>query len=413
MEIRLENKARVLLYFIMFFILARPVYFSNIFRNGSFERTVWSVLEAGVYLCIFVFWTNHRKISALLVMTALLYGIIIISTFYNGGNVYNAIRSNIGYIFMVMLVDNESEERENLWQACIIYLSVMIIVDIIVSFLFMNGMANAVSLPYGYNVENWWFFSTRNTFGMYVLYWMFFKADYDYERLGRLSVPFYVLYLASLWAMISMECITSTLTTVILFVMLHVVRFVNKYQPLLFNIYLLLALVLAANLVFVVLNNIDGVSGYLIKDVLKASETFNGRTPIWKSIMEWIALSPILGFGYIYGDQYGDFVGFPGIPHSHNYLLDFGAYGGFIAIACFIIFVCLVARYVRTKQYEHRGVILTAFIFAFLLAMVFEYPNGSEFAWMIFASASALREKEVSKHRLTESKAKIGWSLNI
>lgn len=413
MEIGVKDKKQKILYIAMLLLLARPGYI-NYLASGTTVRSLLSGLEVAVYLCIFLRWINNRRMSLFTLLSVLLCGLLALSTFLNGGSIGEVVRDYMGLIFMAMLMDAEAENKDALWQAIIFYLSVMIVIDCIVGLALPEGLYPNTYV-YGdavFQTHKALFFAGQNTVGLYIMYWMFFKAEYDLNKYEKLRPIFYIISVLSIITLFVMECLTSMLASIVMFVIMALSPLISKIKPGIFNVYLLMGIVALVNILFVVLDNIGSLSGYFITNVLGATTTFNGRTPAWRILLELLSNKPVLGNGYIREKDFRYIVAMPNVPHAHNYLLNIGTFGGLAAVIVLLIIIVLALKYIRKKQFTYSGIALTAFMFAFMVAMIFEIPRGI-FYWLIFAYAFTLDRQPQESSCLRVTGDRLGWTLNI
>ncbi len=400
MEIRTDNKLKMVVYFLLFFVIARPGYISYI-TSDSRIKTVFTVIEMAAYVYIMIMWLFNRRISSMLIMALFMYGIIILSTFMHGGSVYEALRENMRFVFMVMLADNEKDDIDGLWRICIIYLSLMIVLNFISILAFPNGMYDSSSILNGQRIgtQKMYFFGAQNTIGKYIIPLLFFMADSDFRNKERLGIGFYIMSVIGIISLVMMEALTPLMAVIIMILMLICSPWIRNFKPRIFNIYLLIGIIAVFFVLFVILNSTGAMSSFFIKDVLGATTTFNGRTPIWTRIIERIAAKPILGYGYMSQIDFRVFSGLLVASDAHNYLLTIGIYGGLIAMGTFLIIILSTAGSIRTRQFDYPGITLTAFMFALLIMMMFEDVT-IKFNWIILGYAFWIRSEDIRENEV-------------
>lgn len=400
MELKLRVNKKTMIYILMLFIIATPGYISHI--GGKVMDYFLLVGELLTYAFIFVKWVKTKRISPILILSILMYGTIVFSTWINGGNVYQAFRVEIGYIMMIMLIDNEEKNIDCLWKACIIYLSTVITINFITIILFPDGMYDVYT---SYNDklilgQTQWFFSSKNGIGKPILFLLYFKSDYDYRKYKKLQPSFYFIAAICFLSLISIWSATSMVSCALMIIMVLLAGFIHNKTPKIYNINTFLVIIAFLFVAFVILHIIGIFSGF-VTYVLNKNLTFNGRTPIWSISIFRILSRPIIGYGYLSKEEFRMLIGRRPASDAHNYLLTLGVYGGFVAMIIFIIIVLLIAKSIKKKQYEYSGIIITAFVFTFFLTMLFENTT-SKLYWLILVYAYYLG----SNHNNTTSMAR-------
>ena len=395
MHSKIVIERKTLLYILMLFFIATPGYFRG--ENGTAMDYFLLVGEFVTYFFILLVWL-HKKLSSFLVLAILMYGTIILSTYLNGGNVLLAIRIEVRYIFMIMLIDNEGKKIDCLWKACVIYLTIMVVINAIAILLFPNGIKYAYdgSLMQG---QTQWFFDSKNGLGKYLLCLLYFKSDMDFRNLGKLSKGFYVIAFICVASVIVIWSATSIVTVCMMIILIVFAGLIKEKKYKLFNIYLSLGIVAGFFILFILFQQAS-MFGYFLTEILKKNITFNGRTPIWANSIARLMEKPILGYGYLNSSGFRALIGRSAASDAHNYFLTLGIYGGFVAIVLFLLILILAMKAIRRRQYEFSGITLTAFSFSFFLTMLFE-NTSMRLYWFVLAYAVYMGvEPEKRKHRM-------------
>lgn len=395
LRIRINRKA--ILFFLMMFVIQTPRQISIIESENQVVHLFLIGVELLVYALIFLKWIIRRKLSPTLILSILMYGTIVLSTAINNGSIFNAIRHVIGFVFMVMLIDNEADDIDTLWKACIAYLTIMIIINFITIIMYPEGMSELRTV-YTYNgVQRYgqiaWFLTGKNGLGKYILCLLFFKADIDLKQKNRLSLGFYIIAAISYISLIQVWSAASITVVPILLLFILFAKTIVRNKFKLVNVYLLSAVIVFSFIIFVLIGNASIFSRFLT-NVLKKSVTFNGRVPIWDASILKILAKPVLGYGYISGDDYRELIGYRAASDSHNYFLTVAIYGGIIAVIFLIVLLIKVLQSIRRIQYTNEGVLLTGFIFSFFLLMLFENTSMKLF-WLILCYAYYLGKDRV------------------
>ncbi len=386
MRVRIPHAQTMFLYAIVLFFLCTPPFFDYIgIKAISLVLDLGSIL---VYLWIALKWICKGRISAIMILAILMFGSIVVSTITNGGELPRVLLYVNRYLIVIFLVSNEKSKIDVFFRGCVVYLTFCAFVNFVSILLFPDGMNARFSIV----GQPYWFLSNKNGLGKVLLVWLFFKADCDYRFHGHLTRSFFLIAAVALASVI---LVWSAASMVVIALMISIVvcsPYIHKTRPRLFNIYYFLLAIVILFLLFVIVQN-TGVFSDFITKVLKKSLSFNGRTPIWKSAINRILDRPVLGYGYIPKSEFIELIGRKAAADAHNYLLTLGVYGGFIPMVLFIGIVLLVAKRVHKIQFEYEGIAITAFVFSFLVLLIFENTSNNLF-WIIFTYAACIRKKE-------------------
>ena len=408
---KLEEKKGILALALMIFFIIKPEFFSN--AGGQYVKYMMTVFQLLVYAYILFVWIRNRRTSSFLILTALMYGLIILSTILNGGSLTEAIKLGAVNIILIMLLENEIDRIDYLMKAFIICLSILVVANFIAILLFPDGLYMGT---YTYNGkvlpgQMSWILSVNNGMGKYFLYLLFFKAEYDLKKYDRIRPSFYFLSLICISSVIITGSLTSVLGVGVMVVMIAMSQLINKMKPGIYNIYLFLGVIVIFHVLFVVLQNVGIFSGF-VTNVLGDSLTFSGRTNIWTAVLKRIPLKPVLGFGFISQSDFRYFTGMPVASDSHNYLLHLTAFGGLVTALLFVVIIIMASRTIRSRQFDYSGITLTAFMFTFFLIMLFENTTNKLY-WTIFAYAFYLNYKPQDTDPALGARDILGWSIYV
>lgn len=408
---KFEEKKEILLLAFMIFFIIKPEFFSN--AGGQYVKYMMTACQLLVYAYILFVWLRNKRTSSFLILTALMYGLIVLSTYLNGGSITEAIKMLAVNIIPIMLLENEIDRIDLLIKAFIICLSVLVVANFIAILLFPTGISTGTYMYNGTLMDGQmsWILSVNNGMGKYFLYLLFFKAEYDLKYYDKISPSFYILSLICISSVFITSSTTSVVGVSVLVVMLAMSRLINKMKPGIYNIYFFMGVIVFFHILFVILQNVGIFSGF-VTDVLGGSLSFSGRTDIWTIVLERIILKPIFGYGYLSQSDFRYFIGIPAASDSHNYLLHLTVFGGLVTAALFVIIIIMASRSIRSRQFDYSGITLTAFMFSFFLIMLFENTTNKLY-WTIFAYAFYQRYTTQGFDRSLGFRDILGWSIYV
>ncbi|MBQ1310283.1 MAG: hypothetical protein IIY55_00435, partial [Blautia sp.] len=188
-----EIEYKTLGYALLLFALYTPKYIAS-FGGSLLNRGLWLFTLAGYAYTVYT-WINRRNVSYFLIITLLMYGAVVTGTFLNHGSIYDSIWYTFCSVVIVMMADNESENIDCLWKACIYYFGIVLFINFLTLIMYPDGMFK-LYVSYGNNLiegQANWFYSSQNGMGKPMLFLIYFKADSDLRRYRHLTGSFYLL----------------------------------------------------------------------------------------------------------------------------------------------------------------------------------------------------------------------------
>ncbi len=389
----------VIMFFVMFFLFTPSYITSHTSGAVSALLSLGKYASYGWIVYRFVFKTG--EISSGLLMCVLLYADIFIATAVNHGHLGLCIVYAVKFIMAFVLYENEKKDLKTFLKVFCLYLFIISAINLGTLIIHPEGLyrAQAVSET-GKMVDGQraWFLSNKNGMGKYFLFLLTFSAMYDFEANRKLTFRYYTTAIVCLVSIIIAHSSTSIAVTAVSIVLTLLVPVICRLKPKIFNIYVLLAINAVLYVVFVISHNASFFK-YIIVDVLQEDMTFNGRTPIWDKAIESVSESPLFGYGYLGSRSFRILIGDIAASDAHNLILTFTVFGGLSALIIMLAIIFTMAKRIRKVQYEPQGVVLTIFLFMFMIMMIFE-NTGNEIYWIVFACCF-----DMSRKKIAESKA--------
>lgn len=388
----------VIMFFVMFFLFTPSYITSHTSGAVSALLSLGKYASYGWIVYRFVFKTG--EISSGLLMCVLLYAEIFVATAVNHGPLGLCIVYAVKFIMAFMLYENEKKDLKTFLKVFCLYLFAISAVNLGTLIVHPEGLYMAQSISATGKLmdgQRAWFMSNKNGMGKYFLFLMTFSAIYDFETSRKLTFRYYTTAAVCLISIIIAHSSTSIAVTAVSIVLTLLVPVICRLKPKIFNIYVLLAINAVLYVVFVISHN-AGFFKYIITDVLQEDMTFNGRTPIWDGAMARISESPLFGYGYLGSRNFRILINNISASDAHNLILTFTVFGGIGALVIMLAIIFTMAKRIRKVQYEPQGVVLTIFLFMFMIMMIFE-NTGNEIYWIVFACCF-----DMSRRRVAESK---------
>lgn len=334
-------------------------------------------------LYVLIIWLKKRRVSPTLLLFGCMVSTIVLSTWLNNGNIIGAITYRVDELVVIMWLDAEIDDLDSFWKTCIVYLSIMIVINFITILAFPNGMYDSYVNYNGILIteQSTWFYASKNGLGKSILYLLFFCAERDLNYYGKLSKHFYFISVVSIISLIVTWSASSLVAAILMIVIILLAKIVHRYRFRLFNLKLFFAIITGLFFLIIILQRVDFFASF-ITVVLKKNLTFNGRIPIWANAIMRIGQKPLLGYGYLTGTEFISLIGRAPATDAHNYFLTLTVNGGFIALLFFLIILLMVMYSIKKYQYEYSGITLSAFLFSFFILMMFE-NTSSILYWVI------------------------------
>ena len=120
---------------------------------------------------------------------------------------------------------------------------------------------------------------------------------------------------------------------------------------------------------------------YIIVELLNRDMSMTTRTTIWQITIEKVLEKPILGNGYVTGQQFESMLPYIIGVNAHNTLLMLVYMGGILLLCCFVfIFLAAQKTYDKSIHKQLCGIIPIAFLAMSLRAQV----EGGDAAYLIY-----------------------------
>lgn len=319
---------------------------------------VLSVLGA-----LWMMFTKKRtlKFSPLSIWLLSIELALLLSTIINGGDIRTCILTILGFLAVALIYETWSENVEDLVFTLMPLMELLVYANFITVLLFPNGMYQWET-DYGWNTDLCWLLGYRTGTILYLLpacMVAFLYRQYGGGRLRELGI-----YLVSFItvALTPARCATSTLTLLLYFAMMFMVRKGFKFNiTALAVIYVVIfAAVIVFRIQYIFLEPFADILG---KDVV----TMSGRTILWDRLLLAVALKPIFGYGVLTPEISTKLlVGGYG-TNGHNIFMDYLFKGGIVATGIFfgmLIYLCGKLRGSQNKLIT-QSVIVAFFAFMF------------------------------------------------
>ena len=363
-------------------ILFQPSYFTQL----PVLDKVYDVLQILAGLCIGICYlaeiVRKRRINPIVALVAVYYGILILSTLLNQGDMKGILLRSANFVIICMMLDLIAVYNpKGLISSLLIVLEAMVYLNLVTILIFPEGLYASDYF------SAYWFLGYKNQminvmlpaacFGM-IRYHM--ETEGKLEKNWKAWIRAFILILTTVLSAVLVHSGASILITgAMLIFLLFQGCFVDK----LFNFrnYLILNILL---FFVIVIFRIQNLFAFLIEDILHKNLTLTGRTVIWDRTLELIGEKPILGHGVpFYEDrklQYAietKWINKAAGLHAHDRFLE-TLYRGGIVLLIHYLAILLTTNHYLMKFRKLKGAKIIAFtLFVYLTGMITEFYDFS------------------------------------
>lgn len=338
---------RLFLTVILLFLL-EPAYLGQfliidkIYTWGSF----------GVTLMLILFVVVYRIFYLDLTWVILFYGVLFISTFLNGGELYSFMKSEFpGFAMCLVFVIWLHKNPRLLIKSLSIY-EIFVYINLMTIILQPDGLYNNGMY------SHCWFLGYKNPMIRTILPVICTSLISSYFECARINFKTTILLICSSITFLLNDSATSLVGMAVFLTALFI--FHKKEKPLPKIINLLSGIVVTAvGFVMIIVMNMQYLFSYIINGVLGRDLTFTTRVNIWSKTLDMIADKFILGHGYLNGKQFSSIYGNMYATHPHNYYMYILMQGGVVLLAILLIgFIFANKKLNKTMNTVYSKIIL-------------------------------------------------------
>lgn len=266
------------------------------------------------------------------------YGVMLFATIFGTGNVMEYMKSNFASLALCLMFDIWLEKSPKTLVDGFEILEVLVYVNFITVLLFPKGM---------YQTDLYtanWLLGYKNYQIRTILPIVCMALIRSYCKYGKISLRTWALFACSACTLILVNSATALVGYATFTGLLMLYHSKKKEIPKIITLTnVLIASVIV--LIGIVSFNIQNSAAYLIENVLGKNLTFTGRLPIWEMSILYFLKKPILGYGYLTGDEYVRMYNAgPWFAHPHNYMFYILLTGGLVLGIIAIIGYCMASR---------------------------------------------------------------------
>lgn len=316
---------------IYYLFLLLPFLFPSTIGSLPYIGTIIKVFKIIVGLVTVYYTLKRHRMSRLLVLMSLFYGVICLSALMHGLQIDNWIIE----ILFLWLIDFMTHNKKSLDRFLRVYVKLY-------SFLMLINLATMIAFPKGlyassaYSLN--WFLGYKNVIVRLLLPYLTLMLTQKVmngknTRLTKTEIILFALTIVSIILSQSFNSIIGMVLFALLLLRVKLNKPVGKYIiTKIFAIYCVTDFIMLKSNILLLFQN-------LIVNVLGKNGSERARVAIWNRTLNMISKSPIIGYGGITNEMYN--FAFK-ISHPHNLLLYYLMLGGVAGIIILFMTMLLV-----------------------------------------------------------------------
>lgn len=377
--------SRLMEEYCLILIVLNVPYLQLVFPISNFIKL--SLYIFGVVCGCLLVW-RYGKVKPTAIILGIMYLTFIFSTIVNNGNIHNCVQ-RISLPVMVLLLFASTTSNRHLqiishWKNVLL---VLVGIDIISMFMFPEGMYKTL-----YYTNNWFLgYKTERLVYSFTLFIM--CAYLDAVKSNIISLKTLIIGAAVCWNSMRADGSMATFSLLIYWIIILLTKIYfhnrNKQEKLgkfLYSIanYKIIISVYVIAMVYLVFDEQTNMLSTLVSVFFGKNSTFTNRTVIWAALLLKIVSKPILGLGWLTGEEYVNISHMYGATNAHNFILSILVTGGIMALAEFIGLNILVLRK-RDRTYSIEVFVLISSIYtSLLLGLSSSILFYSPFAFIVY-----------------------------
>lgn len=329
MKINLYNNKYLVGFMLLVFVV--PAYFLRI----PIALTIYRYLGFACLTLLILFVIKDKKITASFLWIYGFYGIILLATLINNGNVWLFVCDNYAAFSICILFALMLEKNPKILLSATKVLDIYVYINLITMLIFPKGIYLVANEPH-------WFLGYKNILSRIILSIICFSLIRTYYFFGRLKINTIILLACSVLTLIIAGSATALIGFTIFALLLFLFHNKTKDIPRIFSLVTGL-IVTAAAFLAILFFNLQNYFSFLIETILGKDLTLTKRLAVWQMALNKISHKPFIGYGYLAGNEYVQMFGRDTYTHPHNYYLYILMSGG-IVIAVILLLGYLYAN---------------------------------------------------------------------
>ena len=297
------------------------------------------------FIVILILTIKKKRVSKSIMYIAIYLLILLISTYFNKGDINNCINIIIETLTLSLIIDYGTKYNTSVFLSAFnIFLYSLVIINFVSIFVYPNGMYVDTS-----NYADNWFLGFKNVHILFILPAIAISFINSYYHRKKFTVSNYVLLIISMTTLIKVNSSTSIVGVFIIILFLIAIKVVEKTGWInIKNFSIAYIIAFFAIVIF----RLQNIFAFIIVDVLKKDLSFTNRTFIWDNVIGLITEKPFIGYGVeTNAIRLSRTISFRSV-HAHNQILEILYKTGIIGIIPFIMIV--VSAFKELMKYKNN-----------------------------------------------------------
>ncbi len=363
----MKFKRKDMISFILYTLLLIP-FFKVTYLTVCYPsiESLYRILQVVAAVIILFLILKRKKYSKIMNYILLYFGILIISTFLNKGEISASFFLSLRVLISCLIVDYGLKTQTKVFLNSFEFLlSILVYLNFLSIILFRRGLYVS---GIGYT-ENW-ILGYKNLHILYILPAIlvsFVNSSYSKDQF---SFRCYFLLLISILSLIIVNSSTSLIGVFLVLFYLIFRQMVNKRSFFHIKNYVVLYITLFMS---IVIFRVQNLFRFLIVNVLHKDLTLTGRTYIWDYVITFIQRKKMLGYGMENSMLRLNKTNYWRSYHAHDQLLEIVYKTGFIGLVVYFMIM-----YVSLKElYLYRSYpivkLISIIVFSYFIMMLTEF----------------------------------------
>lgn len=343
-------------------MLIKPEYFNEVeWLDKLFDYTKLAITILLIFVSII-----SKPVHKSRIWIIVFYGAMLFATICGSRDLYGYMSANFSSLAVCLMFDIWLEKSPKTLVSEFRILEWLVYANFVTILLFPKGM---------YRTDLYtanWLLGYKNYQIRTILPIVCMSLIRSYWRYGRISLRIWVLLICSAVTFVLVDSATSLVGYAVFVGLLMLYHSKKRAIP---RVITLTNVLIVSVIVFIciIFFNLQNSLSYLIETLLGRSLTFTGRLQVWGMSISRFLKKPILGYGYLSGDEFVKmFNGGKAWAHPHNYMFYILLTGGLLLGIIIVIGYCMASREINKNISSIYSKIILFTLCAFLVMGITE-----------------------------------------
>ncbi len=349
-----KNNFWVLVFILLLFFIAPPLYLKNLYSNFYYGRIVYIKMGIECFCILRYLYKKQWKINELLISVCIFLGAILISSFFSSMTLLTWLWFTLDIIVIFMMTDMLSKQTSYFfYKMLFIYFLSLLIINLILMVNNPEGIyfvEKKLGAEYDYMFASlgYHFLGNDNRLIVYIMPTLIIsqicmEKKYISKLIYAIAMCVCLVTVVFVWSVNSVVFVSSYLIFQILKSSI-IGNWFDNYKKVILTI-------IITNILVVIIQ-IQQYARNFIEIVFDKSKTVTIREEIWDLAIDMFMESPFWGYG---NSARGYVISRAGVSeYAHNLILDILMNGGLLLLGSFVIMVLIMMK--KTKKCQDRNI---------------------------------------------------------